>query len=269
MYFIFMLERCAAQPVAAQVLYARGEREGSGVDRRRGGVPQAEAPEGVLSGVRVRFWGQLWEHFPENTRVTRTYLWSLYISAPNPYLSIYLSPDYHHYISTSIFDWWEIVSHHNHDSFSFDFDKSVVLCPSRPSIYLYYIHMSLRWPLNLLKSGPSAETAPTINLLTLSIRFCTRKTTWTHNLTPHRVQHTPLIWVIWSCLTNLCHPSIYYITFQPVFWKLDTATHYWPHISIYWVRPFKGSVDFSSPKSMKFASCHENYNYSGFHKLLQ
>ena len=74
MYFIFMLERCAAQPVAAQVLYARGEREGSRVDSRRGGVPQAETPEGVLSGVRIRFWGQLWEHFPENTRVTRTIL---------------------------------------------------------------------------------------------------------------------------------------------------------------------------------------------------
>lgn len=74
MYFIFMLERCAAQPVAAQVLYARGEREGGRVDRRRGGVPQAETPEGVLSGVRVRFWGQFWVHFPENTRVTRTYL---------------------------------------------------------------------------------------------------------------------------------------------------------------------------------------------------
>ena len=50
-----MLERCAAQPVAAQVLYARGEREGGRVDRRRGGVPQAETPEGVLSGVRVQF----------------------------------------------------------------------------------------------------------------------------------------------------------------------------------------------------------------------
>ena len=235
MFFTFMLERSAAQPVAAQVLYARGEREGSRVDSRRGGVPQAETPEGVLSGVRIRFWGQLWEHFPEYTRVTRTYLWSLYISAPNPYLSIYLylSPDYHHYISTSIFDWWEIVSHHNHDSFSFDFDKSVVLCPSRPSIYLYIHISSLRWPLNLLKSGPSVETVPTINLLTLYIRFCTCKTTWTHNLTPHRVQHTPLIWVIWSCLTNLCHPSYIISLFNLSFGSLippPTTDHIYLYI---------------------------------------
>ena len=35
-----MLERSAAQPVVAQVLYASGEREGGGVDGGRGGVPQ-------------------------------------------------------------------------------------------------------------------------------------------------------------------------------------------------------------------------------------
>lgn len=36
-----LTERGAAQPVAAQVLHARGEREGRRVDRGRGGVLQA------------------------------------------------------------------------------------------------------------------------------------------------------------------------------------------------------------------------------------
>ena len=52
MFFTFMLERSAAQPVVAQVLYAGGEREGGRVDGGRGGVPQAQTPKGLLSGVR-------------------------------------------------------------------------------------------------------------------------------------------------------------------------------------------------------------------------
>ena len=43
MFFTFMLERSAAQPVVAQVLYAGGEREGGRLDGGRGRVPQAEA----------------------------------------------------------------------------------------------------------------------------------------------------------------------------------------------------------------------------------
>ena len=39
-------ERRAAQPVAAQVLHARGERQGRRLDRRRGRVPPQEAAEG-------------------------------------------------------------------------------------------------------------------------------------------------------------------------------------------------------------------------------
>ena len=77
MFFTFMLERSAAQPVAAQVLYAGGEREGGGVDGGRGGVPQAQTPKGLLSGVRP----------PPGCRVTHIYnsALSLYLSAPNPY----------------------------------------------------------------------------------------------------------------------------------------------------------------------------------------
>ena len=39
-------ECCSAQPVAAQVLQAGGEREGGRVDRGRCGVPQKEEPQG-------------------------------------------------------------------------------------------------------------------------------------------------------------------------------------------------------------------------------
>jgi len=49
MFFTFMLERSATQPVPAQVLYAGGEREGGGVDGGRGGVPQTQTPKGLLS----------------------------------------------------------------------------------------------------------------------------------------------------------------------------------------------------------------------------
>ena len=67
MFFTFMLERSAAQPVAAQVLYAGGEREGGRVDRGRGGVPQAQTPKGLLSGVRLG----------DHSRVTHIYNCSL------------------------------------------------------------------------------------------------------------------------------------------------------------------------------------------------
>ena len=69
MFFTFMLERSAAQPVAAQVLYAGGEREGGRVDGGRGGVPQAQTPKGLLSGVRLG----------DHSRVTHIYNCSLYI----------------------------------------------------------------------------------------------------------------------------------------------------------------------------------------------
>ena len=74
MFFTFMLERSAAQPVAAQVLYARGEREGRCVDGGRGGVPSAQTPEGLLSGVRPLG--------VQCNGVTHLYNCSLYISAP-------------------------------------------------------------------------------------------------------------------------------------------------------------------------------------------
>jgi hypothetical protein len=64
MFFTFMLERSAAQPVAAQVLYAGGEREGGGVDSGRGGVPQAQTPKGLLSRVRSG----------DHSRVTHIYI---------------------------------------------------------------------------------------------------------------------------------------------------------------------------------------------------
>ena len=50
------LERGAAQPVAAQVLHARGERQGRRLDRRRGRVPPpaASAGHGGRSGRRGR-----------------------------------------------------------------------------------------------------------------------------------------------------------------------------------------------------------------------
>lgn len=38
-------ERRAPQPQSAQVLRARGEREGGGVDGRRGGVPETPVAE--------------------------------------------------------------------------------------------------------------------------------------------------------------------------------------------------------------------------------
>ena len=81
MFFTFMLERSAAQPVVAQVLYAGGEREGGGVDGGRGGVPQTQTPKGLLSGVRLG----------DHSRVTHIYLTAL--------LSIYL----HHQTRISIF----------------------------------------------------------------------------------------------------------------------------------------------------------------------
>ena len=79
MFFTFMLERSAAQPVAAQVLYAGGEREGGGVDGGRGGVPQAQTPKGLLSGVRPP---ELWMQGDPHISNCSLYL---YLSAPNPY----------------------------------------------------------------------------------------------------------------------------------------------------------------------------------------
>lgn len=38
-------ERCSPQPQPAQVLCARGEREGGGVDGGRGGVPETPVAE--------------------------------------------------------------------------------------------------------------------------------------------------------------------------------------------------------------------------------
>ena len=86
MFFTFMLERSAAQPVAAQVLYAGGEREGGGVDGGRGGVPQAQTPKGLLSGVR-----------PPGCRVTHIYNSALSIS-------ICTKPVSHHQKTTSTID---------------------------------------------------------------------------------------------------------------------------------------------------------------------
>ena len=83
MFFTFMLERSATQPVPAQVLYAGGEREGGGVDGGRGGVPQTQTPKGLLSWVRPLG--------PDHWRVTHitpiSLSLSLYLFAPNPYLT--------------------------------------------------------------------------------------------------------------------------------------------------------------------------------------
>ena len=136
MFFTFMLERSAAQPVAAQVLYAGGEREGGGVDGGRGGVPQAQTPKGLLSGVR-----------PPGCRVTHIYnsALSLYLSAPNPYY-LYLTTRKPPPPSTYF---WLVgnISHHNLDLYSFSFDFDSLSSCVRPVHIL--ILLFLRWPLVL------------------------------------------------------------------------------------------------------------------------
>ena len=161
MFFTFMLERSAAQPVVAQVLYAGGEREGGGLDGGRGRVPQAQTPKGLLSGVRLG----------DHSRVTHIYNCSLYIFAPNPYL--YLTTRNHHH--RPIFDWWGNISHHNLDLYSFSFDFDSLSSRVRPVHIL--ILLFLRWPLLQTRVDPPQKPPFTINLLTLYIRFCTRKTT--------------------------------------------------------------------------------------------
>ena len=138
-----MLERSAAQPVAAQVLYARGEREGRRVDGGRGGVPSAQTPEGLLSGVRPLG--------VQCNGVTHLYNCSLYIFAPNPYL--YLTTRNHHH--RPIFDWCGTISHHNLDlySFSFDFD-SLSSCVRPVHILILFLRS-----LHSRECGPTAETA--------------------------------------------------------------------------------------------------------------
>ena len=89
-----MLERSAAQPVAAQVLYAGGEREGGGVDGGRGGVPQTQTPKGLLSGVRSG----------DHSRVTHIYLLSLYMHQTR--ISIFSPPE------TTTIDLFLIGGHH-------------------------------------------------------------------------------------------------------------------------------------------------------------
>ena len=137
MFFTFMLERSATQPVPAQVLYAGGEREGGGVDGGRGGVPQTQTPKGLLSWVRPLG--------PDHSRVT-------HITPISLSLSIYFctKPVSHHH-HRPIFDWWEkfpiIISILS----AFDSLSSSV----RPVSILILI-LSLR--LLHTQSGPTAET---------------------------------------------------------------------------------------------------------------
>ena len=142
MYFTFMLERSAAQPVAAQVLYAGGEREGGGVDGGRGGVPQTQTPKGLLSWVRLG----------DHSRVTHIYNCSLSISAPNPYL--YLTTRNHHH---RLFFWLVgNISRHNLDLYSFSFDFDSLSSCVRPVHILILFLRSLQ---SKRECGSTAETA--------------------------------------------------------------------------------------------------------------
>ena len=106
----------------------------------------------------------------------------IYIFSPVPETTTY-----HH---RPIFDWWGDISP---IIISISILSALILTVCRPvsvpSIYIDWYcfcdgHLKLKWI--------HRRNCPlTINLLTLYIRFCTRKTTWLHDTHTHRVPHTP------------------------------------------------------------------------------